>query len=98
MTIHSLLSPLLAYYLYLVFYNLLSLLIVFFSLIFHILPKITMVQKVWRRNFAAGHGLEKALDAARSSSAPAAIQSPPGGSSPEEVNLTFENLRYLFIY
>ncbi|PNP39807.1 hypothetical protein TGAMA5MH_08326 [Trichoderma gamsii] len=44
-----------------------------------------MVQKVWRRNFAAGFGLEKALEAARSSSGPVAIQSPPGGSSPEEL-------------
>ncbi|GFP55845.1 hypothetical protein ACSS6W_006017 [Trichoderma asperelloides] len=44
-----------------------------------------MAQKVWRRNFAAGFGLEKALEAARSSNAPVAIQSPPGGSSPEEL-------------
>lgn len=50
-----------------------------------------MVQKVWRRNFVAGFGLEKALEAARSSNAPVAIQSPPGGSSPEEVSLIFEN-------
>lgn len=51
----------------------------------------TMVQKVWRRNFAAGFGLEKALEAARSSSAPVAIQSPPGGSSPDEVSLSYKN-------
>lgn len=51
-----------------------------------------MAQKVWRRNFAAGFGLEKALEAARSSSAPVAIQSPPAGSSPEEVSLSFDNL------
>ncbi|KAL6889122.1 hypothetical protein GGI43DRAFT_226236 [Trichoderma evansii] len=44
-----------------------------------------MAQKVWRRNFAAGLGLEKALEAARSSSGPVAIQSPPGGSSAEEL-------------
>lgn len=50
-----------------------------------------MAQKVWRRNFAAGFGLEKALEAARSSNAPVAIQSPPGGSSPEEVSLSFDN-------
>ncbi|UKZ61499.1 uncharacterized protein TrAtP1_002762 [Trichoderma atroviride] len=48
-----------------------------------------MVQKVWRRNFAAGFGLEKALEAARSSSAPVAIQSPPGGSSPRRGEFIF---------
>jgi hypothetical protein len=49
-----------------------------------------MVQKVWRRNFAAGFGLEKALEAARSSSAAVAIQKPPGGSSAEEVSLALK--------
>ncbi|RFU72049.1 duf967 domain protein [Trichoderma arundinaceum] len=44
-----------------------------------------MVQKVWKRNFQAGLGLEKALAAARSSSAAAPIQSPPSGSSAPEL-------------
>ncbi|KAL6699439.1 hypothetical protein J3F84DRAFT_360834 [Trichoderma pleuroticola] len=44
-----------------------------------------MAPKVWQRNFAAGLGLEKALNAARSSAAPAPIQSPPGGSSAQEL-------------
>ncbi|KOS22190.1 UPF0303 protein [Escovopsis weberi] len=36
-----------------------------------------MVQKVWRREFPAGHGLEKALAAARNPSQPHPISDPP---------------------
>ncbi|PTB65534.1 hypothetical protein BBK36DRAFT_1169247 [Trichoderma citrinoviride] len=44
-----------------------------------------MARKVWQRSFAAGLGLEKALSAARDSAPPAPIQSPPCGSTPEEL-------------
>ncbi|KAL6887200.1 hypothetical protein HDV57DRAFT_351267 [Trichoderma longibrachiatum] len=44
-----------------------------------------MARKVWQRSFPAGLGLEKALHAARDSAPPAPIQSPPGGSTPEEL-------------